>query len=467
MDIPLPEGFTSIAEFPRLRENLINMINIGGNRLVSRQGLTKVADGIGECRGQIKFQDELYQVSGTKLINIASDFTVTDISTAQTLDISGAAETEMAVGYTFLVTIVKNDRGYAYDGTTLSEISDPNFVSSIDVCYINGRWVFIPFDGGPAFISDALDPLTIPALGFFDAETQPDKNTGCANLKNRLYIFGEDTIEVFRDTGATPQPFVRIEGASIDVGLVAGKSHYKLQGSSTIVFLGKNQDQAFGVYAIGSGEAPKVSNEAVDELLNKEYSPEELSACLVDRMVWNGQDILVFRLTRHTLYFNQGKWGFFGSLATKLQKDTLGVEVRPWRAKYITHCYGEYFCGDSDGANIGQLLDADDDYGDFVDHYIYTFAKSGRGSYFTAKALEIDGLTGQITPEQTIGLSVSEDGLQWGPRFYLGLGTTGKRTRRVVWELMGGLGDYESFMGIRIQTTAPIEIACENLTLAI
>lgn len=460
--IPYPKGFSSIDEFPRLRENLINVINIGGNRIISRPGITEFAQGIDACRGQIKFQDELYQVSGLKLIKILEDTTIEDISTAQALNISGTTQTEMAVGFTFLVIVVKGDRGYTWDGTTLDEITDPDFIASNDVTYINGKWVFIPSDGGPAFVSTPLDPTSIPALGFFDAETQPDKNIGVVNLRNRLYIMGEETIEVFRDTGIGDQPFVRIEGASIWAGLVGGKAFY----GNTVIFLGKDKDQNFGAFILGSGDAPRVSNDAIDELLNEEYTVAELETCIVQRFEWKGVDYAIFKLPRHTLYFNGQAWAFFNSIATSNEKQLLGQEFKTWRAQYITHCYGEYFVGDQETASIGNLTDTDSDYGDDIDKIIQTFARDQRGTYFTAKLLEMDGVTGQLTPEQSISLSTSRDGIQFGPRYFIDFGNLGNRTRRMMWQLPGGLGDYESFMGIRLQTTAPIEIASENLTLA-
>ena len=468
-EIPLPTGFKSIAEFPRLKENLHNFINIGGNRIVSRAGVSSVANtGQGPCRGQAKFKNELYQISGTKLIRITSAYVVNDISTSVGLDISGSAECETAAGYTYLVIVAKGGRGYAYNESgTLVEISDPDYVDSIDVCYINGKWVFIPADGGPAFVSDPLDPTTIPATGFFDAEFQPDLNKGCENIRNRLYIFGEDTIEVFRDTGTGAQPFVRVEGAAIPAGLVAGKTRHTFEGGNeTVVFLGKDQDQAFGIYAVGSGAAPKISNEAVDELLNDEYTLAELETCIAQRLNWNKKDIAVFRLPRHTLCFCEGEWTFFTTVASPAEKLLLGQDFKAWRVKYITHCYGEYYTGDDTTDDVGLLSkNTNSDYGEDIDYRIFTFFSMARGSYFTVCSAELDGLAGQITPEATIGLSMSDDGFVYGPRVYIGMGDIGVRERRVCWELMGGLGDYENFAGFQFQTTAAVELAQKSFSI--
>ena len=83
------------------------------------------------------------------------------------------------------------------------------------------------------------------------------------------------------------------------------------------------------------------------------------------------------------------------------------------------------------------------------------------------RALEIDGLAGQDSPEATIGLSVSDDGKLYGDFFYIGMGEIGEYQRRVEWELTGGLGDYENFMGIKIRTTESDEIATHGLNVVI
>lgn len=465
IDIPFPQGFAAISEFPRLRENLLNLINLGENRIVSRCGIASFATGIGACRGQATFQDELYQISGESLIKIEADGTVTDISTAEALPIAGAAQVRMAAGYTYLVITVKGDRGYAWNGVNLVEITDIDYVDSVDVCYINGRWVFVPEDGSPAFCSDALDPLTINSLAFFDAEDCPDKNIGCENIRNRLYLFGEETTQVFRDTGAGNQPFLPVDGASIQTGLVGSSA--KVQYMNTVIFLGKDKFQNYGIFMVGSGEAPRVSNPAVDELLNESYTVDELRECIANRFQWKGSDIAVFRLQRHTLYFVNGNFGFFASLATFEEHQLTGNEYTTWRANYITHCYGEYFVGDVQTDDIGKLADLETDYGAQVHKELQTFARGKRGDFFTAQSLEIDGLTGQATPAGTLGLSVSEDGLLFGPRFYISMGELGRRTQRLVFEMIGGLGFYENFMGIRLHTTSNVEFAAESMTLVV
>jgi hypothetical protein len=73
-----------------------------------------------------------------------------------------------------------------------------------------------------------------------------------------------------------------------------------------------------------------------------------------------------------------------------------------------------------------------------------------------------------IPPQPTsanwkVGLSVSQDGVVFGPEIYRPLALYGKYNQRMAWRGPGGLGRYESFMGMRIRTNAPIEFSVDGL----
>lgn len=62
---------------------------------------------------------------------------------------------------------------------------------------------------------------------------------------------------------------------------------------------------------------------------------------------------------------------------------------------------------------------------------------------------------------------MSDDGQTYGERFYEGLGEAGQVLQQVTWEFPGGLGDYESFAGMRFRTAAPVRISSEGVLVDI
>ena len=70
---------------------------------------------------------------------------------------------------------------------------------------------------------------------------------------------------------------------------------------------------------------------------------------------------------------------------------------------------------------------------------------------------------GDNEPEWRVGLSVSRDGVNYGPEIYRTMGTAGNYETRLYWGGPGGLGRYESYMGIRLRANAPIEFSVDGL----
>ena len=219
--IELPNGFEGSEQLPRTNRTLENCWNTGTNRVLSRPGITQLNTTSKVARGSFEWNDSLYQVVSTSLIKITNVVTGA-FSTIGT--ITGSANIQTAIGFNTAVILVPGGAIYTLDKSdTLVLISgNANFEASVDVAHIDGRFVYVPSDGDPAFFSDVGAAGTVQATSFFDAEVLPDKNNSCFNLNNTLYIGGTDSFELFRDTGASPVPFQRVTGALIRNGFIGG-----------------------------------------------------------------------------------------------------------------------------------------------------------------------------------------------------------------------------------------------------
>lgn len=456
-EVPLPTGFQGLEQLARTKERLTNLFNTGKNQIIRTPGVQNFSTGIGSTRGMEFYRDLIYVVSDDRLITVDEDGLV-DNTIGEIQDIT--KDVAFTVGNKFLTIVVKGGKGYFFEtGGALTEITDPNYQISIDADIINGINIYVPEDGSPLFYSDVNRPDIINATSFLDAELLPDKNTGVMVLNNDVYAMGEDIIEVFRATGQSSPAFLRVDGAAIQVGYVGGKVLYK----DRFAFLGRTRGQDYGFHIIGQGNAPKISNPAVDELLNTQYTPRELEAVIGDRFTWKGYEIIKFRLARHTLYYVGGNWGFIQTGITGITEDAT------WNPNYIRFAYGKFIIGDAVNTNIGTLEDINTEYGEDIQKEIITFVRGGRNNWFSVDFLELDCLAGQATPEGTIGLAVSNNAFyeKFGVEYYRPLGKLGDYGQRVVWNLPGGLGQYESYMGIRLVTTAAVDFATDGLNVSI
>ena len=447
-EVKLPVGIVGDESIPELQESLVNLFNPGDNTLLPTPGIDSKATGIGVCRGAIDFQNEHYQVSGTSLIKVGDDGTVTTIGT-----IKGTAECRFSKSFIALEIIVKGGVGYSLDSSGTLTVIGGSFVPAIDVTAINQRFIFVPADGGPLFFTDVNVPTTIPALNFFDAELLPDENTGCINVKNDIYAGGQNSFEIFRDNGPTDAPFQRVDGAAVETGYVTARARYK----DTFVFLGKDRKGSFGFHIMSTGDAPKISNPAIDEILNEEYTQAELETCLSQRFTWKGVDMVAFRLPRETLLFYGSGWSHIQSNIDNAD------ELQPWDVNHLAFSYGRYLTGSAVSTEIGVLTTSNTEFGNKIERQIDTFIKADANAYFGVDSLFLRVTTGSsgLLEAPTVGLEISRDNLTFGPQVFRGLGKAGKTQQQLTW--YGGLGVFESYMGIRLRTTADVKFALDGL----
>jgi len=448
--IEFPRGLEGVENLPRTKRFLQNCFNNGNGSLISRPGILGLNTTSKVARGSFVWNKALYQVVSTDLIKI-TDTTTGAFSIIDTIE--GSAVIETSIGFKFAVIVVKGGKAYTLDKTdTVVEITDPQFKSSVDVANINGRTVYIPADGTPAFFSDVGEPGTIDDLSFFDAEELPDENNGVFNFKNTLYITGTDSIELFRDTGATPNPFLRINGSRILNGFIGGLLEY----NNTFLFIGREKDQDFGIYSIGAGIAPKISNETIDLLLST-YTQGELAEAIPGRIKWRGYDIATFTLRRDSFAFFGGNW---------FKLDTVFEEIsRPWGAGFITQFEGEYFTAFDD--KIGKFTKINTDYGNRITRIVDTALSQTETDFFSCQSIELGISQGFDSAAGSVALFMSNNNVTYGPAVFRDLGNLGEYDQKLIWNYAGGLGTYRGFMGIRFFTTENVDFTDDYIVAKI
>jgi hypothetical protein len=333
----------------------------------------------------------------------------------------------------------------------LNKISgNANFVPCADVAQINGRFVYIPADGDPAFFSNVGAAGTVGALSFFDAETLPDKNNAVWNDNNTLNIAGTDSIEKFRDTGASPNPFTRINGSRINNGYIGGL----LENTNTFTFIGREKGQDQGIYSTVQGGAQKISNERIDLILST-YTVAELGDAVSGRFKWRGFDISTFALPNDSFGFLNGNWFTLSTLVNNV--------VQPWRAGFITEFNKEYYTAFSN--LFGHLTKINTDYGDPVPKTINASLENPEGDFFSAQSLQLGISQGFNVLNKSVSLRMSRDNVTFGPYVFGNLGSVGEYASILRWNPPGGLGNYQGYMAIEIYSAEDIDFSADNMIL--
>lgn len=447
--IDFPAGLEGVEKLPRTRRELRNCFNNGSGKIIGRPGINQLATTGKVARGGFTWNDSLYHVASQSLLKITNTDTGanSDIGT-----IAGPQTVETDVGFNHAVIVVKGGAIYTLDSSdTLTDISgNSNFVACNDVTHIDGRFVYIPSNGDPAFFSDVGAAGTVQAASFFDAEELPDKNKASFAFKNTLHIAGTDSIERFRNTGASPNPFTRVQGARIDTGYIGGLLEY----NETWLFIGREKGQDFGIYSIAQGRAPKISNEAIDLILST-YTQDELAEAISGRIKWRGYDLATFTLRRDSFGFYGGNW---------FRLDTIFSGVsRPWGGGFITQHKGEYFTAYQD--RIGKFADVNTDYGERITRVVDLGVEDPDNEEMSFQSLDLGVSQGYNASNGSVALYLSRDNVTYGPPLYRNTGEIGEYDKVLTWNYPGGLGTYNGFMGIRLYTTEDIGFSADHLIL--
>ena len=192
--------------------------------LFGTPGAVRYATGAGGgVRGQIRFSALLaFVVMGG---NVYAMDTAGTLSLLATGIVNRTTPVSMASNGT-VIMLVTGPEGYVITPniitpslSTVTQIIDPAFYGADRVDYIDGYFVFNR-PGTQLFQITQLGTTTIDPLDFASAEGAPDKLLSLLVDHREIWLFGENSTEVFFNSGATDFPFERIQGAFIQQGIV-------------------------------------------------------------------------------------------------------------------------------------------------------------------------------------------------------------------------------------------------------
>ncbi len=442
MRIPLPKGLRGSKVLPKGREYLLNMAHIDG-RLVSRPAVVAVTAQANEPRGQFVIQGVLFNIFGDTLYMGVGLVPVAGV-------VGGVGPVQFAIGFNHAVIVTGTvDANYTVTpaGVLTQVLAGKNY---IDVCHIEGRFVYVPEDGGPAEWSEIGDGATVLPDAFFDAEEQPDQNNFCEALASGdLMIGGADTFERFRGGGPATAPFLQVQGAAVEVGFVGGK----IKSTDSCLFLGKPRGGGYGFFGFGDGGVQRISDPVIDELLEG-YTPAQLAAVRAQRFVWRGAEWFTFEMPDRTLLLVGGEWDYIDTgIAGFLQ-------LRRFMQYGATLFDGVWYVQSTAGLNKLSAL-YQDSTGKFS-RQIITFARSAEGQPIDEiGALEMEMNNG--TGAGTVALHISTNGQIWTDPMYANRSAVGDYDAPLVWEPMGGFGMSYGYLGIGFYTTDNFEFALDGL----
>lgn len=375
-------------------------------------------------RGGLVVNDVIYTVSGTTLYRVAENGIGTALGT-----IPGTSRVSMAADETH-VMVVANKLGYVYNGSTVSQITDPDFPGAEWVENFDGFFVVGEPDSGKFAISANRDPTQWDGLDFASAEKYPDNLTrGVAQL-GELVLFGKDSGEVWTDTGTGDFPLERSSAGIFEVGILSRDAAAK--GDNTVFFPGHDGI----VYRLNGYTPQRISTTAVEQAIKNATDKDFRGFCWPE----NG----------HTFYgLFSADLGFAYDCSTQLWWERHSFGRQTWRAAFVLNAHKKLYVGDTDSGAMGLLSpNVFSDWGDVLRLSCTAPAISVLNQRLTLNRVELVFEQGVGLPmgqgsDPQVMLRFSKDGGRtFGPEKWRSLGKMGEFRRRAVWNRLGQARDW-------------------------
>lgn len=401
----------------------------------------------GYDRGMIRANGVIYRISGPKLLQVASDGTHTELGS-----IDGMGRCVLDVIQDEIIIV--NDLGdiYVWNGTTLTENTDPDIGTPNGVAVLNNQAVYDNGTGDGWSISDVGTPLTVNGLNYASAESAPDALVLPVAYRETLTLFGEETIEFWWNSGNGNPPLDRIQGAVSENGLAA--KHSVAKTPDYLFYFGSDRQ----VHAMTGGTA------SVDQVISTPNlaSLFQMFTTFDDAVGWamllEGVwfYVLTFPTEDRTFVFPVGgEWFEWGT----------GSEGRI-RANSYVFAFNKHIVADNESGNLYEL-DAET-YTDVDETIIRTRQTAPiHGALLNApgKEFEINFLelnlkvgTGNVTDpglEPKVYVSASRDnGETFGTERFVSVGRRGDVYKKV---RFGNFGRFTSSCVLRIRVSDPVE----------
>tara|TARA_R110002126_G_scaffold57622_3_gene152572 strand:- start:1174 stop:2577 length:1404 start_codon:yes stop_codon:yes gene_type:complete len=437
--IPILNGIYSDST-PELRTSYpINMVPVPKKSGISN-GFLRPGDGIvangtgpGIDRGGINWQDSLYRVMGTKLVEIDSNGTVTTLG-----DVGGPITNLVTFDYSFdRLAIASGGRLYYWNGA-LTQVTDPDLGVVLDVVWVDGY--FMTTDGEFLIVTELTDPLVVNPLKYGSSEADPDPVVALLKLRNEIYALNRNTIEVFDNVGGELFPFARIDGAQIQKGVVGTQACCVF--IQAIAFLGSGRNEAPGIYVGASAVTQKASTQEIDNLL-LQYTEAQLATVKLEARNDKNHQHLYVHLPDRTVVYDATESEALGEPVWFTLTTTI-VGFAQYRARNMVWAYDKWLVGDPQSSNVGYLVqDTGHHWGAQVRWEFGTLIVYNEGNGAIFNELELVSLTGSVAigTNPQISTSYSLDGKAYSQQRFISVGTIGSN-KRLAWFQQGHMRNW-------------------------
>lgn len=392
--------------------------------------------GTGPVRGVIRKNAHLWAVVGNELYEIDASKVATLVGV-----IEGAGNVHMTHNGTHIAVAVPGGKLYAANADGIVTLSQSGMCGAE---YQDGYGVFVEQGNDNVWITNLDDMTTISGTDFTSADVSPDANRGIIRLNRELFVFGEETTEIFYNSGDADFPFVRTGGGFMEKGCRAPGSLARAE--NTAFWLGHD----LGVYMASGYQPQPIAPAWVVRAIEATNDPGSAWGFTYSQQ---GRTFYVLSFSDLTIVYDVGTGAWH-----KRKSD--GSDR--WRVSCHAYYRGKHIVGDAEQGELYEMdLETYDENGATIRREIVTPPFHAQGSGVIMDELYLDmkmgaGLvSGQGSDPQVMLDWTEDDGATWSSEVWASAGRLGERKRRATWNR---LGRFEH-RTLRFAITDPIEVA--------
>lgn len=408
--------------------------------LVRAPGLALVqslAGGVG--RGKFSVNNRDYAVVGGSFYELVSPTTAMLRGSFPT----GTTPVQMCAN-TVQLMLLADGLGYIFTfGTNaFAQITDPNFPAyAISGCSIDTYFLALGRATNQFSISALLDGLTWNGLDFGSSQ-EPDHSVALAANHLYLWVFGNNSIIIFQDTGSASFPFQRVPGSQIEMGLNAALTVQTLD--NTLFWLGSSSRGPAVVYRADGFLPTRISTFALEAAMQSYSTVEDTVSS-----TYQEHGHLFYRLDFPSANGGAGATHLYDVAERKwheraywnLDTGTYSAD----RARFHSFCFNRHLVLDYANGNVyQQSLTFADHAGNPIRWLRAAPHISSGGTWLFYGAFQLlmqvgGGLDGDVQGSNpVVFLRWSNDGgMSWSDYHEASSGKLGEYLQRVIWRRLG------------------------------
>ena len=422
----------------QLSINLYPQIETDGAKseltLHSTPGL-KLAGSIGNGPGRtngIRWKNKAYFVSGAQLISIDTSGTITSHGTINT----ATSNVSMSANPSHIGFVDGTD-GWTFDGTSLTQILDGDFPTATQMTFLDGYSIANKSGTGQFQISSLNDTTAWDPTEIATAESNPDDLTALTSTHKELWLFGDQTAEIWYNSENADFPFEPYRNGVSEWGVHAPFSLAKADES--LFWLSSNREGVNMVLSARGVSPVAISNRDI------EWEIAQLSKT-DDAVGWTYQQ------AGHTFYvltFPTGDRTIVYDVSTGMWHRRKSFGIGRWRPVGAVALGQKHYSLDYENGNVYELdLNTYDDNGIPIEAIRRTQMIHKDRHRIRVHRLELDietgvgTLSGQGEDPQIMMRYSKDGGHSYSSEKWRSLGKTGKYATRVYWTQLGIARDW-------------------------